>query len=76
VLPETATAGAMIFAERIRQQIAVNPFVPAEGPLSITASVGVAVYPGEGIDTVEDLFARADDALYRAKAQGRNRVSL
>jgi two-component system cell cycle response regulator len=76
VLPETATAGAMIFAERIRQQIATNPFVPAVGPLSITASVGVAVYPADGIDTVEDLFARADDALYRAKAQGRDRVSL
>jgi two-component system cell cycle response regulator len=76
VLPETATAGAMIFAERIRQQIAHYPFVPSEGPLSITASVGVALYPADGIDTVEELFARADDALYRAKAQGRNRVSL
>jgi diguanylate cyclase (GGDEF)-like protein len=76
VLPETAAAGAMIFAERIRQHIATNPFVPADGPLSITASIGVAVYPADGIDTVEDLLAGADDALYRAKAQGRDRVSL
>jgi two-component system cell cycle response regulator len=76
VLPETPLAGAVTFAERIRAQVEKQPFCETEGPLSITASVGVAVYPGEGIETVEDLFARADDALYRAKAEGRNRVSV
>jgi len=41
----------------------------------VTASVGVSVYPSEGVETVEGLFARADEALYRAKADGRDRVA-
>ena len=40
----------------------------------MTASIGVASFPAARIETVEDLFARADAALYRAKADGRNRV--
>ena len=43
-------------------------------PLKLTASIGVAVFPAARVDTVEDLFSRADSALYRAKADGRNRV--
>jgi two-component system cell cycle response regulator len=76
VLPETGFAGGMVFAERVLAQIARHPFGATHGPLSITASVGIAVYPGEGIATVEDLFLRADEALYRAKAGGRNRVAV
>ncbi len=76
VLPETGFAGGMVFAERVLAQIARHPFGATHGPLSITASVGIAVYPGEGIGSVEDLFARADEALYRAKAGGRNRVAV
>ena len=44
--------------------------------LRLTASVGVAVFPAARIESVEDLFARADTALYRAKADGRNRVRM
>jgi two-component system cell cycle response regulator len=40
----------------------------------MTASIGVATFPAALIESVEDLFARADAALYRAKADGRNRV--
>ena len=76
VLPETPLAGAITFAERVRVQIERHPFCEAEGPLHVTASVGVAVYPGDGVESVEDLFLRADDALYRAKAEGRNRVAV
>jgi two-component system cell cycle response regulator len=76
VLPETPLAGAVTFAERIRAQIEHHPFCETQGPLSITASVGVAVYPADGVESVEDLFARADDALYRAKAEGRNAVAV
>jgi two-component system cell cycle response regulator len=75
-LPETTLSGGMVFAERVLAQIAKHPFPGTNGPFSITASVGVAVYPGDGIGTVEDLFARADEALYRAKAAGRNRVAV
>jgi two-component system cell cycle response regulator len=76
VLPETPLAGAVTFAERIRAQIEMHPFCPEQGPFSITVSVGVAAFPSEGVESIEDLFARADDALYRAKAEGRNAVAV
>ncbi|HYV95980.1 MAG TPA: diguanylate cyclase [Gemmatimonadaceae bacterium] len=76
VLPETLLPGGMVFAERALAQIARHPFDIPAGRFSITASVGVAVYPGDGIATVDELFARADEALYRAKSAGRNRVAV
>jgi diguanylate cyclase len=72
ILPNTALAGAMLDAERLRSRISTLdiPFARAIGPL--TVSVGVAQYrPGE---TVVQTFARADGALYKAKLLGRNRV--
>lgn len=78
LLPETDDAGAETFAERLRGAIEQRLFASdslAE-PLRLTASVGVAVYPAARIESVEDLFTRADAALYRAKADGRNRVRM
>ena len=75
VLPETGEEGAVVFAERIRERIAEQSFGRSEGVrLPITASIGVATFPAPAVDSVEDLFASADAALYRAKAEGRNRV--
>jgi two-component system cell cycle response regulator len=74
VLPETPQIGAVKFAERMRERIAEISFVQAHGGVSLTASIGVASFPGQEIMTVDDLFARADEALYRAKALGRNKV--
>jgi two-component system cell cycle response regulator len=74
VLPETQQPGAAKFAERMRERIANTPFVMAHGGVRLTASIGVASYPTSEVHTVDDLFARADEALYRAKAEGRNRV--
>jgi diguanylate cyclase (GGDEF)-like protein len=76
VLPETPLAGAIAFAERVRAQIEKRAFCETQGPLSVTVSVGVSVCPSDGVESAEDLFARADDALYRAKAEGRNRVAV
>ncbi|MCA2992930.1 diguanylate cyclase [Gemmatimonas sp.] len=78
LLPETDDAGAESFADRIRRAIETHPFASDSlpEPLRLTASIGVAVYPAARIESVEDLFARADAALYRAKADGRNRVRL
>ncbi|HEY3288374.1 MAG TPA: diguanylate cyclase [Gemmatimonadaceae bacterium] len=77
VLPETSLVGATTFAERIREHVAATPFAGSlVEPLHLTASIGVSSYPSATITTVDDLFARADEALYRAKADGRNRVCL
>lgn len=78
LLPETDDAGAEVFAERIRQAVESAAFardVMAE-PLHMTCSIGVALFPAARVETVEDLLAHADSALYRAKADGRNRVRL
>lgn len=78
LLPETDDVGAVAFAERIRVAVEEHAFArdAANEPLRLTASVGVAVFPAARIENVEDLFARADAALYRAKAEGRNRVRI
>jgi two-component system, cell cycle response regulator len=76
VLPETGAVGAASFAERIRELVEAKTFVqtPEGTGLRITASIGVATFPSPGVQTVEDLLAKADQALYRAKAEGRNLV--
>ena len=76
VLPETDDAGAAVLAERMRERMAGHAFRAWEAghTLQITASIGVATFPAGRIESVEDLFARADAALYRAKAEGRDRV--
>ena len=73
VLHNTAEEGASAVAERIRQSIAATTSC-ADQAVQITASLGVALAHAE--DTALTLFARADQALYRAKATGRNRVEL
>jgi len=76
VLPETAEEGAVAFAERLRQRIAEHRIAGEEGEdaLSLTVSIGVATFPSSSIETTDDLISHADDALYRAKAEGRNKV--
>jgi diguanylate cyclase (GGDEF)-like protein len=69
VLPEARLDAAVEVAERIRATLAARIF---EGR-RVTLSVGVAEYPTHGEDS-ERLVAAADDALYRAKNEGRNRV--
>lgn len=76
VLPETSRVGATRFAERLREKIEATTFVLTHGGASLTASIGVATFPAPDIHSVDDLFARADEALYRAKADGRNKVCI
>lgn len=75
VLPETDAAGAFVVAEKIREAIALHPFKDKAGDptCSITCSIGLATYPSHAKGK-ETLLQLADDALYRAKASGRNRV--
>jgi diguanylate cyclase (GGDEF)-like protein len=75
VLPETTTHDAVTIAERIRRSLASTQFVIANGqaPIRATISIGVAGFPRDGADARE-LIMRADEAVYRAKLEGRNRV--
>jgi diguanylate cyclase (GGDEF)-like protein len=74
LLPETILQHAMAIAERIRRSIATSPVVlPDGGSLSVTMSIGVALYHEHEYD-LSDALERADQALYRAKEAGRNRV--
>jgi two-component system cell cycle response regulator len=80
VLPQTTLADAVQTAERIRRTVAERPFVTDQGqPLPVTLSAGVSelsLYDAQSESEAlgEELLARADAALYRAKAEGRNRV--
>jgi two-component system cell cycle response regulator len=76
MLPETGEEGAVAVAERIRIRIAEQAILPGESydKARVTVSIGVAAVPSERVTTPEDLLSLADEALYRAKAEGRNRV--
>jgi two-component system cell cycle response regulator len=76
VLPETAEDGAARLAERIRARVAeLAPIASGEyGWLHVTVSIGMATVPSPRASSAEELITLADEALYRAKAQGRNRV--
>jgi len=72
LLPDTMLEGAVALAEKIRMLTASHPFGEGERIFFLTLSVGAAVLR-EG-ESGSDMIMRADAALYRAKALGRNRV--
>ncbi len=72
LLPRTGAAEIAALAERIRLSVAATPVSAAGRPLTVTISVGgAALRPGQSLD---ELIADADRALYAAKESGRNRV--
>jgi len=76
LMPETAKHDAGALAERIRAKVENSPvMLPEAGAQRLTASLGLATYPRDAKDG-EALLTSADQALYLAKAAGRNRVSL
>jgi two-component system cell cycle response regulator len=74
VMPETDMAVATMVAERLRRRIASEPFPIQKGArmIEVTISIGIAAL-GAG-DDAASVIKRADQALYRAKRDGRNRV--
>jgi two-component system cell cycle response regulator len=75
-LSQTAEAGARVAAERVRRAIAEAPHtLPGGETLKVTASIGLASAASPKWH-LEEMLARADKALYAAKARGRNRVEL
>ncbi len=75
VLDETDVRGARSVAERIREKIERELIQGEFGRVRVTASLGLATWP-EHADSMEDLLERADQALYEAKKNGRNRVEV
>jgi two-component system, cell cycle response regulator len=74
VLPETTCDGAVILAERLTAVIGHTPFQFEDKSYNVTVSAGIATTAGEKDMTPMDLIRRADDKLYQAKHEGRNRV--
>ena len=74
LVQDVTDAGAMQVAEKIRRVVAQTPFVTTAGELDIAISVGLAIHH-EAIPA-DELIAQADQALYQAKQNGRNRVEL
>lgn len=73
LMPETSREDAVKMAEKIRKNIAANPFVMRRQKIEMTVSIGVANMPQDALD-LEMLVQKADQALYLAKKKGRNRV--
>jgi diguanylate cyclase (GGDEF)-like protein len=70
---QTDEQGAVLLAERIREELARTTFATVHGAVRVTCSIGVATYP-QGGRTWAELFKTADLNLYAAKRNGRNRT--
>jgi len=73
ILPATNLSGAVRLAEKLRTNIASNPFKYKDKKLRVTMSLGVNCYDNREI-IIEDLIQSADIYLYQAKKTGRNKV--
>lgn len=73
LLPETTIDDAFVHAERIRQGVAALSIAHGSDRLTVTVSIGVAAMAG-GDNSIEPALMRADNCLYRAKEDGRNRI--
>jgi len=71
--PQTDHEGIRALAERLREHVIVDPLPGLPGNDRVTLSIGIATWEGSD-DTLERMLSRADQALYQAKAEGRNRV--
>ncbi|HEX9691875.1 MAG TPA: diguanylate cyclase [Gemmatimonadales bacterium] len=76
LLPETDRDGAAQFAERIRVSVERHDFSDGQTPLHATVSVGVASTLATDLRHPDTLIKQADEALYRAKRDGRNLVRI
>ena len=74
ILPSTNLEGGRLACERLRRMVSEHRFVYGDMTLHVTISIGMAQYGHTSEETVSDLIKRADEALYRAKREGRNRV--
>jgi diguanylate cyclase (GGDEF)-like protein/PAS domain S-box-containing protein len=75
LLPETTEAAAMALADRLRERVARSPLARPELVIENTVSVGVSLLLASDLNP-DAALSRADQALYRAKQQGRNRIAM
>jgi len=73
LLPSSSLEGALVVAERLRRLVAAQTTSFDGAHIALTVSAGIAVSDGEQLD-LDTLMKRADQALYAAKAGGRNRI--
>ncbi|MBK7864074.1 MAG: diguanylate cyclase [Archangiaceae bacterium] len=75
VLPKTQLAGALTVAERVWLDVGALRLGAPPG-FAITASLGLSGYPSRTIVSAEQMVRCADEALYRAKREGRNKIAI
>lgn len=75
LLPDTDSQGAQLTAERIREHIAAASLHVGSSRAPISASMGVATYPDNGLD-FDRVFDAADSAMYASKSSGKNKVTV
>lgn len=76
ILPDCDGSQAVEIGERVRRGVEMHSFIlPDEKMINITVSIGACCYP-DSVEEIDEVKKRADDALYRAKHEGRNRVCL
>ncbi len=76
ILADTAAAGAVLVADRVRSSLREKTIPTHGGIAAVTLSAGIAEMIGKSVDSASELLAAADDALYRAKEEGRDRVKV
>jgi diguanylate cyclase (GGDEF)-like protein len=76
LLPQTHFSGCVPVAERVWRAVGAHEFVEGSTRAQITVSIGVSFFPSKNVASVENLLANADQALYQAKNEGRNRICL
>ncbi|MEW6088827.1 MAG: diguanylate cyclase [bacterium] len=76
ILPETTAEGAETVSEKLRKLIENKVFVFEGNSIKVTISIGIASFKGEKLLTKELVIKLADDALYKAKNNGRNRIEV
>ena len=74
IMRETERHSAFLVVERIRRRVASTDFVHEGTKIDVTVSIGMAVRAGEELVSPEALIKEADQCLYRAKSDGRNRT--